>query len=890
MKTFNKLIITCFLIGTAFWSAVTAYGQTGIKKNLESKDYSLWHRMVPREISSDGNWISFHLYYKHDADTLVIKNTTNDKLFHIPSAAKYAFSENGHWFVYTDKNKSVGIIDLQTTTEEKLVNAADFKFSGNTNFLAVAIAPDGFSPQLWIKSLQTGKGFTIDSVYEYEFSNNGNALLIAQKTEQGHRLQWVDLNEPGHFKVIRQSVDNPFTRLTWSEDGKSVVILEEFTMSNNEKNHFVHRLKNLDKLDSWETFDPLNFTEKTKYMVTNSLFSTLSISKDSQNVFFHLHEIKEKEEIAEETVQGYSSMVQVWNASDRFVYPAYQAEEQAIHNPSLLTAWNPGANKVIFLGNTNYAETVLSPNQKYTVAYSNFDYRPHYKHHGKFTDVYRFDVETGKSKLLLEKITYSPRLFYYAPSGNYLTYFKEGIWWLYDFKNDTHTNLTGSIPYSFRDTSKSGYDHQLPIGRPAWTPGEKAVLLTDGFDVWKIEIGGNKKNRLTNGREHQISYQIYDIAETHHNNNLFKGFVTDYLSPENKMILKAKGMDDNKTGYFFLDEKGLHTITYDDSYVSHLKKGKNTSSIVYMKQKYDMPPRLIRTSFENVHSEVIYQSNPQHYNYNWGHAELMEYTAQDGTPLKGALFYPSNFDPNKQYPVIVHIYETKSDEIHLYQNPSLYESAWYSFSNFTTQGYFVYFPDIIYNKKGPGLSALNSVNAAMDALIELPFIDEENIGLTGYSFGGYQTCFIISQTDRFKTAIAGTSATNMLSFYLSMAWMWNRSQTWRFETQQWRFGKSYFEIPEVYEQNSPVHHAQNINTPLLTWTGDKDTNVNWEQSVELYNALRRLNKEHLFLLYPNEGHSLIKKENQMDLTIRMREWFDHYLKGKEPAAWMIRHN
>jgi dipeptidyl aminopeptidase/acylaminoacyl peptidase len=885
----NKFLRTYLLLSITVWSAAPVLGQSDLKRNLETEDYHLWHKMVPREMASDGNWISFNLYYKHQSDSLVVKNTKNDKIYKLPGVRKHAFSENSHWFVYTDNNNSLGIIDLMNDNVEKIIDATDFKYSGNNNYLAVAITPEGRAPQLWIKNFQTGRDFTIDSVYEYEFSNNVNALLIAQKTELGHRLKWVDLNNPNHFKVIRQSVVNPFRRLTWSEDDKSLVVLEEFTMSNNEKNHFVHRLKNLDKLDSWETFDPLNFTEKTKYMVSNSLFSTLSISKDSKNVFFHLHEIEEKDEIAEVVKQGYSSTVQVWNASDRFVYPAYQVEKQVIHNPSLLTAWNPNANKLTFLGNTNYAETVLSPNQKYSVAFSNFDYRPHYKHHGKFTDVYRFDVDTGKSKLLLKKITYSPRLFYYAPSGNYLTYFKEGIWWLYDFKNDTHTNLTGSIPYSFRDTSKSGYDHQLPIGRPAWTPDEKAVLLTDGFDVWKIEIDSNQKTRLTNGREQNISYQIYDIAESHHNNNLFKGFVSDYLIPENKMILKAKG-DDEKTGYFFLDEKGLHTITYDDSYMSHLKKGKNTNTIVYMKQKYDMPPRLISTSFENVQSGVIYQSNPQHYNYNWGHAELMEYTAQDGTPLKGALFYPANFDRNKKYPVIVHIYEIKSDEIHHYQNPSLYESAWYSFSNFTTEGYFVYFPDIIYHKKGPGLSALNSVNAAMDELIKKPFIDKENIGLTGHSFGGYQTCFIISQTDRFKTAVAGSSATNMLSFYLSMAWMWNRSQTWRFETQQWRFGKSYFEIPEVYEQNSPIHHAQNINTPLLTWTGDKDTNVNWEQSVELYNALRRLNKEHKFLLYPNEGHSVIKKENQMDLTIRIREWFEHYLKGKEPAAWMINHN
>jgi len=885
----NKFFPACLLISITVWSAAPVWGQSDLKKNLETEDYHLWHKMVPREMASDGNWISFNLYYKHSSDTLVVKNTKNDKMYELPGVRKHAFSENSHWFVFTDNNNAVGIIDLMNDTVEKIADATDFKYSKNNKFLGVTISAADGEPKVWIRNLQSDEDFILDSVYEYEFNNKANALLVAKKTEQGHSLRWFDLINRGQFVELKKSEKNSFKRLTWSDDDQSLVLFEEFTMENsNEKNRYIHWLENLDDLKSWKTFDPFNYSVSKKYFIPNNFFSTLSISKDSKRVFFQLNEYLKKEDLNALNPQINTASVQVWNAADRFVYPAYQAEEAAINNPLLLSAWSPGENKLIHLGDTNYAESVLSPNQKYAVAYSNFDYRPHFKHYGKFTDVYVFDVETGKAKLILEKIAFSSRLFYYSPSGNYLTYFRDGIWWLYDFKKNTHSNLTGNIPNAFYDTSKSGYNNPFPIGMPAWTPDENAVFLTDEFDVWKIDIDGIKKTRLTKGREQHISYQIYDIAESHHNNNLFKGFVSDHLSL-NKILLSAKGADE-KTGYYFLDEKGLHKITYDNSFVSHLKKGKNANDLVYMKQKFDMPPRLIKTSFEDVNSEVIYQSNQQHYKYNWGHAELLNYSTQDGTQLKGALFYPSNFDPNKKYPVIVHIYEIKSDEIHHYQNPSLYESAWYSFSNFTTQGYFVFFPDIIYNKKGPGMSALNSVDAAMDALIELPFIDEENIGLTGFSFGGYQTCFIISQTDRFKTAVAGTSATNMLSFYLSMAWMWNRSQTWRFETQQWRFGKSYFEIPEIYEQNSPIHHAQNINTPLLTWTGDKDTNVNWEQSVELYNALRRLNKEHIFLLYPNEGHSLLKKENQMDLTIRMREWFDHYLKGMEPAAWMVNSN
>jgi len=184
------------------------------------------------------------------------------------------------------------------------------------------------------------------------------------------------------------------------------------------------------------------------------------------------------------------------------------------------------------------------------------------------------------------------------------------------------------------------------------------------------------------------------------------------------------------------------------------------------------------------------------------------------------------------------------------------------------------------------MSALTCITSGVKEVLKAPYIDDNKLGIYGHSFGGYETMFLITQTDMFATAVAGAGASNMLSYYLSMAWLWNRPQYWRFEKQQWRMGDSYFNIPEAYERNSPIHQLNNVSTPLLSWAGKLDTNVNWEQHVEMYLGLRRLKKDHIMLLYPEEGHDIVRPENQVDVTTRINEWFDYYLKGSPQPKWM----
>ena len=157
--------------------------------------------------------------------------------------------------------------------------------------------------------------------------------------------------------------------------------------------------------------------------------------------------------------------------------------------------------------------------------------------------------------------------------------------------------------------------------------------------------------------------------------------------------------------------------------------------------------------------------------------------------------------------------------------------------------------------------------------------------MIGHSFGGYETDFSITQTNLFSAAVAGSGVSDLTSGYLSINWSNKNMNSWRYEYQQFRMNKPLHEDYEAYQKNSPIHFVANVNTPLLSYTGSDDTQVNPYQSTEFYLALRRLQKEHVLLLYPKENHIIQGKENQIDLTYKISDWFGYYLKGNKRPQW-----
>ncbi|MBN2414605.1 prolyl oligopeptidase family serine peptidase [bacterium] len=174
----------------------------------------------------------------------------------------------------------------------------------------------------------------------------------------------------------------------------------------------------------------------------------------------------------------------------------------------------------------------------------------------------------------------------------------------------------------------------------------------------------------------------------------------------------------------------------------------------------------------------------------------------------------------------------------------------------------------------------------MQKLIDMGVADPGGIALHGHSWSGYQTAFVITQTDIFACAIAGAPVSNMTSAYSGIRWESGMARQFQYEQSQSRIGKSLWEARDLYIENSPVFFADRIETPLLIMFGDEDGAVPWYQGIELYLAMRRLGKECVFLQYRGEPHHPRKYANKLDYTLRMKQYLDHYCKGEAAAEWI----
>ena len=265
--------------------------------------------------------------------------------------------------------------------------------------------------------------------------------------------------------------------------------------------------------------------------------------------------------------------------------------------------------------------------------------------------------------------------------------------------------------------------------------------------------------------------------------------------------------------------------------------------------------------------------------------ELFQWTTFDGKKLDGLLYKPEDFDATKKYPLMCYFYETNSET--LYRN-IIPQPSWstVNLTFYTSRGYVVFVPDIVYTPGLPGQSAYNCIVSGVESLAKNPWIDRENMAIQGQSWGGYEVAFLITRTNIFKAAGAGAPVANMTSAYGGIRWESGMSRQFQYEQTQSRIGKDLWNGLELYMENSPLFRLPNVQTPVLIMHNDNDGAVPWYQGIEMFMGLRRLGKPAWLLEYNNEAHNLKERRNRKDLTIRLQQFFDHYLKGAPEPAWM----
>jgi dipeptidyl aminopeptidase/acylaminoacyl peptidase len=330
---------------------------------------------------------------------------------------------------------------------------------------------------------------------------------------------------------------------------------------------------------------------------------------------------------------------------------------------------------------------------------------------------------------------------------------------------------------------------------------------------------------------------------------------------------------------------GVRTMSWEDDKVDY-RRARDADVWVYTRQTFVHFPDFYAADGGLANERRLTDANPQQSDVAWSPgAKLVDYTCDNnGDHLQGALFLPAGYEAGKRYPTVTYIYEKLSQSFHAYAQPNATRYA--NPSVYTSRGYAFFMPDITYKLDDPGRSAVWCVVPAVKAAIASGIVDSANVALQGHSWGGYQTSFITTQTNIFKTAIAGAPLTDMVSMFSSVYWNSGGTNQGIFISSQGRFRNSYARDPDAYLRNSPNRFANDLKIPFMILHNDRDGAVDFNQGITYYNTLRELGKEVVLLEYVGENHGLARPINQKDYAMRMQEWFDHFLQGKPAADWM----
>lgn len=883
MKNSIKIIslIICAICTQAYSQLATesSYNlenKTQQKKNLTPEDYKLWGKLSGHKISNNGEWYTYGLT---NESKLYVAATKADTKYTFPYGYKVEFSAGSKWFGCIIPDKGLGLLNLETGNIHWTPKVSKFKFlKGHTDKYLIAYRGSTSATELsslLIMDLITGKQESIPGVIEYQINPRLNSMVYIVDSGEKKRVLFRTIEASPKTTVITENGVHTYKKLLWSTDGTALTFLQEAEKGlENQKRYKLYHynkkqkgaLKCLDPIEEPSLFGGMDITGRS-----------LKISEDGGVVFF---DIIGKEERDIRSKASLPVDVQVWNTKDKRIYPKLKDAQKygKAEFGSFLTAWWPSKDKTMMLETKVLPEVIVSTNMKYILSFNGNAYAPHFKYKGDI-DLYLTNLETGEQRLFLKRQElgeFGSNSVGFSPEGKYIHYFRDKHWWVYDLKEKTHTNITQRLDVQLYETIEEGahpsvlepYENR---GRSLyWTHGDKELVIYDRYDTWLISPEG-KARRVTEGKEKQVRYRI--------DKRLYTGKKKTIDTSEELVfsILNTKTM---ASGYAIWNpKKGLETLVYKDMRIDGLKKARDGEVYMYREQSFRTSPRLMYHEKGMPDARILVESNPQQKKFYWGHAELIHYTNSEGQELKGALFYPANYKIGKKYPMVVHVYEQRTQFTHYYLPPTEYNSIGFNRTNYSADGYFVFLPDIKYQYNDPGISALHCVEAGVKAVLEKGIVEKDHIGLTGQSFGGYETAFIVTQTDMFAAAIAGAAFTDLISEY-HVLYDGVVSKIFGFENNQNRYTDSFYQNPDAYLRNSTLHHAAGINTPLLLWAGKKDLKVLASNAIKLHLGLRRLGKESTLLFYPHEGHSISHRhpDNQVDLTRRMKAWFDKYLK------------
>ncbi len=430
---------------------------------------------------------------------------------------------------------------------------------------------------------------------------------------------------------------------------------------------------------------------------------------------------------------------------------------------------------------------------------------------------------------------------------------------------------TGKIPYPLYDED-SDYPF-LPgaYGVASWNTDKHTLTVYDRYDLWQLDLNGQQKAVCLTagwGRANQVRLKMAECAPS------IAGGI--YLSGTD-MTTRSTGL------YSLVNGKVSKVALMPGSNLSVKDISTDGKTLLWLKENYgERDYWLSNVNFS--HPRRVTDMNPQQRQLTWGTSRLYTWTNYEGKRNDGNLFLPEGYQKGKSYPMIVTFYERETQNLNNYRIPE-YSSAIIDIPWFVSNGYIVFQPDIHATVGKPGESCYNAVVSGVKSLIADGIADSTRIGVNGHSWGGFETAYLVTRTNLFKCASPCSAVTDMVADYLMMRGT-GQPNLYFEEDAQGRLGKTLWEAPQMYTDNSAVYHADKIHTPLLIFHGSEDRSVQPYQGMALFLAMRRLQRPAWLLFYKNEGHQMGGEANCRDFTEKLTNFFGYYLKNEPKPDWM----
>ncbi len=734
-----------------------------------------------------------------------------------------------------------------------------------------------FGTDLVVRNLADGSEHTYSDVTEFNFAEDGKQIVYAVSARDAAK-NGVFVMKPGAANAPETLLagKGKYQKLTWDENQKELAFLS--TKDDADSKPPKWKLYRWDRQASAAVELASADTPGMRKGMALTEKGSLSFSKDGTRVFFATAPAPaaEKKDDAADAGSDEKAVVDLWSYKDDYIQPIQKVRAARDRDRTFTAVYSIAERKVVQLADQELEAVSPSESTQWVLGTDDREYRRMADFDERLSDHYVVDLATGSRKLISQKTHGTPT---WSPSGRYLLTFDGKNWNTISVPDGKTVNLTEKLPVKFLNEETDTPSTPGPYGSAGWTKDGKAVLLYDHYDIWSIAPDGSGAKNLTAGYGRQHSLELRYVRTEAESRER-------WIDPAKPLLLRAVNVKMQDTGFFRATLAGGEPkqLAMSHKNLSVPVKAKDADVYLLTEQTFNEFPDLVVTDATFKEMRKVSNVNPQKAQLIWGTSELVPFRNADGVSLQAALYKPENFDPHKKYPMMVYIYERLTQNLNHFVNPAPGTNI--NISYYVSNGYLVLTPDIVYTTGYPGQSALKCVLPAIQAVVDQGIVNEDAIGIQGHSWGGYQIAYMVTQTKRFKAVAAGAPVVDMIAAYDGIRWGTGLPRQFQYERTQSRIGGSIWQYPTRFIENSPIFWADRVQTPVMILQNDGDDAVPWYQGIEFFLALRRLGKEVWMFNYNGQPHGLRNRADQKDYTIRLQQYFDHFLKGAPAPDWM----